>query len=101
VSVEVARVSVDEQPQHSLAVVVEVNPGRRLVAVLRHEALPVQSEQRRQRVDCQRLLEVDSSLVKLPSTYIYIYTVSQKKQDTKLLPITSPNVNRFSKFFHW
>ena len=24
-----------------------------------------------------------------------------KKQDTKLLPITSPNVNRFSKFFHW
>ena len=29
------------------------------------------------------------------------YTVSQKKQDTKLLPITSPNVNRFSKFFYW
>jgi len=29
------------------------------------------------------------------------YTVSQKKQDTKLLPITSPNFNRFSKFFHW
>ena len=29
------------------------------------------------------------------------YTVSQKKQDTKLLPITSANVNRFSKFFHW
>jgi len=24
----------------------------------------------------------------------------KKKQDTKLLPITSPNVNRFSKFFH-
>ena len=24
-----------------------------------------------------------------------------KKQDTKLLPITSPNINRFSKFFHW
>ena len=24
-----------------------------------------------------------------------------KKQDTKLLSITSPNVNRFSKFFHW
>jgi len=23
-----------------------------------------------------------------------------KKQDTKLLPITSPNVNRFSKLFH-
>jgi len=29
------------------------------------------------------------------------YTVSQKKQDTKLLPITFPKVNRFSKFFHW
>ena len=28
-----------------------------------------------------------------------MYTVSQKKQDTKLVPITSPNVNRFSKFF--
>ena len=25
----------------------------------------------------------------------------RKKQDTKLLPITSRNVNRFSKFFHW
>jgi len=24
-----------------------------------------------------------------------------KKQDTKLMPITSPNINRFSKFFHW
>jgi len=30
-----------------------------------------------------------------------MYTVSQKKHDTKLLPITSPNVNQFSKFFHW
>jgi len=29
-----------------------------------------------------------------------IHCVS-KKQDTKLLPITSLNVNRFSKFFHW
>jgi len=29
------------------------------------------------------------------------YTVSQKKQDTKLLPITSANINRFSKFFLW
>jgi len=25
----------------------------------------------------------------------------RKKQDTKLLPITSRNVNRFSNFFHW
>ena len=24
-----------------------------------------------------------------------------KKQDTKLLPITSPNGNQFSQFFHW
>jgi len=32
----------------------------------------------------------------------YRYTLClRKKQDTKLLPITSPNVNRFSKFFHW
>ena len=29
-----------------------------------------------------------------------LYTVSQKKQDSNILPITSPNVNRFSKFFH-
>ena len=29
------------------------------------------------------------------------YTVSQKKQDTKLLPITSANINRFSNFFLW
>jgi len=30
----------------------------------------------------------------------HIYTVSQKKQDTKHLPITLPNIGRFSKFFH-
>ena len=31
-----------------------------------------------------------------------IYTVSQKKQiDTKLLPIASPNIHLFSKFFHY
>ena len=31
-----------------------------------------------------------------------IYTLClRKKQDTKLLPITSRNVNRFSKFFRW
>jgi len=29
----------------------------------------------------------------------YKYTVSQKKQYTKLLPISSPNINRFSIFF--
>ena len=37
----------------------------------------------------------------IPKCLYSIYTVSQKKQDTKLLPITSLNVNRFSKFFHW
>jgi len=30
-----------------------------------------------------------------------VYTLCLEKQDIKLLPITSPNVNRFSKFFHW
>ena len=30
---------------------------------------------------------------------IRTFTVSQKKQDTKLLPITFPNINWFSKFF--
>ena len=30
----------------------------------------------------------------------YTHTVSQKKEATKLLPITFSNVNRFSKFFH-
>jgi len=32
--------------------------------------------------------------------FVTYYTVSQKKQDAKLLPITSPNINRFSKFFY-
>jgi len=36
----------------------------------------------------------------LPGIAATNYTVSQKKQHTKLLPITSPNINRFSKFFH-
>ena len=31
---------------------------------------------------------------------VWLYTVSQKKQDTWLLPITSRNIYRFSKFFH-
>ena len=31
---------------------------------------------------------------------IYILHRESKKQDTKHLPITFPNVNRFSKFFH-
>ena len=29
-----------------------------------------------------------------------VTTLWVKKQDTKLLPITSPNVNRISQFFH-
>jgi len=29
-----------------------------------------------------------------------IYTVSQKKQGTTVLSMTSPNVDRFSNFFH-
>jgi len=36
----------------------------------------------------------------MPPNINNLHCVS-KKQDTKLLPITSLNVNRFSKFFHW
>jgi len=39
------------------------------------------------------------SIHELPSAVHTIYTASQKKQDTILLPVTSPNVNRFSNFF--
>jgi len=31
--------------------------------------------------------------------FVDCYTVSPKKQYTKLLPVTSSNINRFSKFF--
>jgi len=40
------------------------------------------------------------SLAHVTATIQHIYTMSQKNQDTELLPITSPNINRFSKFFH-
>ena len=30
----------------------------------------------------------------------WLYTVSQKNKKHKLLPITSPNINRFSNFYH-
>jgi len=30
-----------------------------------------------------------------------IHSASKRKQDTKLLPMTSPNIHRFSKFFRW
>jgi len=36
-----------------------------------------------------------------PTQSIYYYTVSQKKQGTTILSITSTNVDRFSNFFHW
>ena len=50
---------------------------------------------------CCRVIRVRADLGLERNDIRLIYTVSQKKQDTKLLPITSPNVNRFSKFFHW
>jgi len=31
--------------------------------------------------------------------HLFIHCESKKKQDTKFLPITSPNINRFSNFF--
>jgi len=40
-------------------------------------------------------------LMSMLLVWLYIYTVSQKKQDTKLLPKTFPDVNRFSIFFRW
>jgi len=36
--------------------------------------------------------------VALNGPLTFFYTVSQKKQDTKLLPITFPNVNRLTAF---
>jgi len=38
--------------------------------------------------------------VKAHTRTVRVYTVSQKKQDTKLLAVTSPTIIRFSKFFH-
>jgi len=38
-------------------------------------------------------------LARRPQAHRSVHRES-KKQDTKLLPITSPDVNRFSKFFH-
>jgi len=37
--------------------------------------------------------------VEISSDDIVMYSVSQKKQDTKLLAITSTNINQFSKIF--
>ena len=35
------------------------------------------------------------------SVYLYMYTASQKKYTTRFFVITSANVDRFSKLFHW
>ena len=49
----------------------------------------------------KKTLEFSSTVLSTLSQYLKYYTISQKKQDTKLMPITSPNVNRFLKFFRW
>jgi len=36
-----------------------------------------------------------------PTPYDRLYTVFQKKGDTKLMAVTLSFLNRFSKFFHW
>jgi len=54
------------------------------------------------RIDSNRELEC-STLCRITQRHMIaqgLYTVSQKN-DTKLLPITSPNINRFSKLFHF
>jgi len=33
--------------------------------------------------------------------FLLFYTVSQKKEDIKLMAVTQSFLNRFSKFFHW
>jgi len=38
-----------------------------------------------------------NSLIIIPFVVIHC---ESKEQDTKLLPITLPNINRFSEFFH-
>jgi len=44
------------------------------------------------------LAGVQEELTAVPQTS-YLHCES-KKQDTQVLPITSPNIDRFSKFFH-
>jgi len=31
----------------------------------------------------------------------FLYTVSHKERATKRLSVSSPNIDRFKKFFHW
>ena len=55
-------------------------------------------------VSCTRVTTSDGHSISLPwvdKKVIWVDTPRVKKQDTKLLPITSPNINRFSKFLHW
>jgi len=51
------------------------------------------------------IIEVDPFVTDRTALFIAAHKIVlhcvSKKQDTKLLLITSPNVNRFSKFFHW
>ena len=44
-------------------------------------------------------LKQTTQKIRMPPTTLRLLHCVSKKQDTKLLPITSPNVNRFSKFF--
>ena len=46
---------------------------------------------------CRWVLQI---AITLQLYYNIMYTVSQKKQDTKLLATTSPIIIRFSKIFH-
>jgi len=50
--------------------------------------------------DSKRICTLQQAMARYDLLLVF-YTLCLKKQDTKLLPITSPNVNRFSKFFHW
>ena len=49
---------------------------------------------------CREVLQVSELCVLGTVTVTQTTLWVKKKQDTKLLPITSPKINRFSKFFH-
>ena len=59
---------------------------------------PMARSKRVTRRRCGLSLPLLQQLVCLP--YVHMYTVSQRKQDTKLLAITSPTIIRFWNFFH-
>ena len=55
----------------------------------------------RQLANARTAKNIEKLLRQLPRLPQWISTLClRKKQDTELSPITSPNVNRFSKFFH-